>query len=117
MAKSDSPAVGIHARSVKLRLLDHGQRLRGKGFVEFDDSHVVQRKARELQRFGNGLHRADAEFLRQNASRGVRDETRERFEAENLGPRVAHDDGSRRAVAHWRTVARGDRAFRMKRWL
>ncbi len=44
MAEGDGAPVGINAGSVKLCLLDDGQRLRGEGFVEFDDRDVIERE-------------------------------------------------------------------------
>src|SRR6266478_9984315 len=54
VTEGDGAAVGIDARGVETGLLDYGKGLRGEGFVEFDDGHVVEGKAGEFQRFGDG---------------------------------------------------------------
>src|ERR1700738_5120256 len=74
MAEGDCAAVGIDTRGVEAGLLDYGKGLRGEGFVELDYGDVAEREAGELQRFGNGEDRTDAEFLGRTAGGGVGDE-------------------------------------------
>jgi len=79
VAEGDGAAVGIDARSVESGLLDDGERLRGEGFVKFDDGHVVEGEAGELQRLRDGADWADAEFFGEDPGGGVGDEAGERF--------------------------------------
>jgi len=69
--RGDGAAVGIERAKHRGRLCwDDGEGLRGEGFVELDDSHVVEREAGELQCFGDGLNGTDAELFRENAGGG-----------------------------------------------
>src|SRR5258708_7388921 len=48
---------------------------------------------------------------------GIGDKTREGFQAQRFGAGVRHHHGCGGAIAHLRTVSRGDRTFHMKRGL
>ena len=47
MAERDGPAIGIDSRAIEIRLLNHGQRLRGEGFIQFDHRQIIQGESRE----------------------------------------------------------------------
>ena len=60
----------------------HGQHLRGKGLVEFDQVDVVERQAGALQRQLDGGHRADAHALGLDAGDRPGDQARQRLQTE-----------------------------------
>jgi hypothetical protein len=53
--------------------------LSGKGFVQFDHRDIFQLQSGKFQRFGNGVHRADAELFGETTGGGVSDKTCERL--------------------------------------
>jgi hypothetical protein len=58
-----APPLTLTFCGIEPRLLDHGQGLAGEGLVQLDEVDVGQREARQLQRLGDRLHRADAHDL------------------------------------------------------
>src|SRR5713226_1871349 len=64
MPECYGPAIRIYLVWVESGLSDHRQRLCGERFIQFDNGNVFQLQPGKLQRFWNGVHRADAEFLR-----------------------------------------------------
>ena len=81
MAERDGSAVDVDFRRVDSKHLDDGERLSGKGFVQFDDVDLFQRQPRHLQRLRNGVDRADAHLLGIAARIGKGDEPCHRLDA------------------------------------
>jgi hypothetical protein len=71
MAQRDGAAVRVDARIVvaQAQQAQHGQALRGEGFVEFDDVHLLERQAGERQHLLRGRRGADAHHARRDAGR------------------------------------------------
>jgi hypothetical protein len=78
MAQRNRAAPGVDARVVVLQAqqAQHGQALRGKGFVEFDHVHLIQLQAGERQHLLGGRRRADAHDARRHAGHGHADHAR-----------------------------------------
>ena len=72
MAERDGAAPGVHTRVVVLQtqLAQHGQALRGKGFIELDHIELRQRQAGLRQHFLRGRRGAYAHDARRHAHRG-----------------------------------------------
>jgi hypothetical protein len=68
VAEGDRAAHRVHLGSGRGRGVEHGQRLRGKGFVQLDPVDVLVLQAGVLQRGGNRLDRADAHDLGRHAA-------------------------------------------------
>ena len=80
MPQRDRAAIDIHAvHRIQAQSLDHGQRLRREGFVQFDQVDLVQRQPRQLERLGDGVHRTDPHLLRQASGIGEGHEARQRL--------------------------------------
>src|SRR5690348_10267137 len=111
MAEGDGSSIGIDARGIEAGELHHGERLRGEGFVQFNDACLIEFESGELEGFGNGEHRADAHFFRRASGGGEGDESCERLGANGAGAQSGHHDGGGSAVGHLRTVSGGDDSF------
>src|SRR5260370_20985696 len=64
MSERNRAAIHIYALRIKMALLNHRQRLRGEGFVQFNYINVGELESRQSQRLGNREHRAESHFLR-----------------------------------------------------
>src|SRR5699024_1120121 len=77
MAERDARTVDIESIEVALAqapFASDGERLRGEGFIEFDEVDVGQLEAGLLQRPGGGRDRADAHGLRGHTGDGPADQ-------------------------------------------
>ena len=97
--------------------LDHRQRLRRESFVQLDHVNLIELQTRDLERFRNRVHRADAHLFRRSSGRSIGDETRQRLQAQLARAFGAHHHGRRRAIAHLRAVPCRHHAARVKRRL
>ena len=117
MADSDGAAVRVQARIVKgdAQLLGAAQNLRGEGFVDFDNIHVIQRQAGAAQGFLAGFNRAQAHDARGDTGDSTGEDARARLDAVLLADGFAADDQRSRAVVDAGGVAGGDHAT-FKQW-
>ncbi len=117
MAERDRAPIWIYPRRIKIRLLNHGQRLRRERLIQFNHCHVAQRQSRQLQRLRNRIDWTDAKLLRRAAGSCIGNKSHLRFQAKLRGLGITHDHHRRGSIAHGRAVSRGHRAFHMKRGL
>src|SRR5687768_14444518 len=115
MAQRDRAAIYVDLVGIEPESFDHRQRLRRKRFVQLDYIDVVERQASEFQNFRNGKHWSDSHFFRRTARGRISYEASHWLRAQLTRARVRHYYRRRSAVGHLRRIARGDRAFRMKR--
>ena len=80
MTEGDRPAVDVHLLFVEPEQADARERLRRKGLVELDDSHIRRLQPRLLQRLHRRRHRTDAHVVGVHTGRGRGDEPRERLQ-------------------------------------
>ena len=115
MTERDRATVDVQPVRLDRKLAEAGDDLRGKGFVELDEVHLIERKAGEFQYLSNCRNGADPEALRLDACSREGDESRERLETDFTGAIPRHHQYGRRAVACLRRVACGHRAIDVER--
>src|SRR5215469_721942 len=115
MSERDGTAIGIHFRRVEPGKFYHCERLRGKRFVQFNHVDLFEFQASKSQRFRNCENWADTHFFRRAASSREGTKLREGLRADGPGAFGGHHHGCSSAIAHLRTIARSDCAFRVKR--
>src|SRR5690242_5947860 len=77
VSEGDRAAVGIDLVRVQATFFDDRQRLRGEGFVEFEDVDVVELESGHLESLRNGEHRAESHLFGLVACGGESDVARE----------------------------------------
>ncbi len=82
MAERDRAAIDVDLRDVELQFLRDGQRLRGEGFIRFDQIHRAERPAGLLQAALCGGDRTFAHVGGIDAGAGIRNNFREHGQAE-----------------------------------
>ena len=100
MPQRQRAAVGVNPLRVHAEFPDADQRLRGKGLVQFNDLHILQRKPGPFQHLGHGVNRADAHDFRRAAAHGKADQPGQRLHAQRLSLLAAHQHHKGGAVAH-----------------
>src|SRR5262245_43354828 len=79
VAERDRAAVDVQPFEIEVQLLDHRERLRGEGFVEFDQIDLLELQTGRLQRLRNRDDRSDSHFFGRDASSRKRDESGHRL--------------------------------------
>ena len=100
MAERDRSAVHVHFVRIQFEHLDYRQRLRGEGFVQFDDRDVVERQAGEPQSFRNRIYRTNAHLFRRASGSCISDKSRDGLRPKFFGFLFGHHDGGRGAIGH-----------------
>jgi hypothetical protein len=108
MAEGDGSSVDVDAVGIEAQFADDGQRLRGKGLVEFDEADVRQGETSDAENLANGGNGAHAHLLRQAAGSGVGQEAAEGVNAQFMGTGGFHQNCGSGAVGGLRGVAGGD---------
>src|SRR6185312_5451755 len=81
MSERNRAAVHIHALEIQPAFANHRERLYGEGFVQFDQSDIVELHAGERESFGNCHHWADAHNFGRHAAHGKAYKPRHWFQA------------------------------------
>ena len=114
MAEGNRTAVNVHLVPIPAHVgefLAVCQGLGGKGFVEFDEIHVVQRPACFGKHLGNGLGRGRENPFRLHRGVAVSHNAGQGLRADFLGIGLAGNHNGCRTVVQAGGVARGDNAI------
>ena len=103
-------AVDVQAISRDAQLVAAIQHLNRKRFVQFPQVDVVDREAQTCQRFGHGVHRANAHFVRLATGHGKTKESAQRLHAALLSQFFIHQHASACAVRKLAGIASGHQA-------
>ena len=93
-------------------IAQHGQRLRGEGFIEFDDVHVGEAEAGLRQHLAHRGGGAETHDARRHAGRRHADDAGQRLQAVLAGGGFRSDQQRTGAVIDAGRIASGDREFR-----
>ena len=114
MADGDAAAIHVVLLVVDAELVATVNALRGKGFVQLPQVHIILLDADVFQQARNGEHGADAHFVRLASRHREAAVDAHRLNAELGGAVRAHQQRHRRAIGQLRGVAGGDRAIFLK---
>ena len=89
--------------------------MHGKRFVQFPQVNVLHGQAQTRQRFGHGVDRANAHFVRLATGHGKTEETAQGFEATLLGQFFVHQHASACAVRELAGIAGCDQTTGQRR--
>src|SRR5262249_4376888 len=106
MTKSDRTTVDVHSLGLDPKLVEDGHDLGGKGLVELEEVHVLQRPADLVQQTTDRLDRSHEHELGSQATRGLTNDARQRSKAQVGSPLGRHHGKGRRTVAYRRRISR-----------
>jgi hypothetical protein len=98
VAERDCAAVHVQFFRRDRQVAQHGERLRRKRFVEFDEIEVVEAHARTLEQLPDGRNRSDPHDPRVDARARPSDDPCERLDASSRGAFGVHENEGRAAV-------------------